>query len=175
MAEQSGRTTAYDDSSASTDTGTDNTQQPTQQQQQQQHSDPSSSDKSHHQNETQSGSGPGPGSGTGTFTLLLFAAASTYTGTDMLVLPAPMTMKELFEILEGKFPGIKRKVLRSSAVSVNLEYVDLEVDEEGDIVSMQGGKRVVDGGDGGGGVGAGLWVVIQKGDEVGIIPPVSSG
>ena len=97
----------------------------------------------------------------GSFTLLLFAAASTYTGTDSLALPAPMTLQQLFDTLEGRYQGIKKKVLSSAAVTVNLEYVEFEVDGEGNVVSVREG-----GSDG---------VVIKAGDEVGIIPPVSSG
>ncbi len=74
-----------------------------------------------------------------------------------------MRLKQLFETLEGRYPGIKRKVLKSSAVTVNLEYVELEVDGEGNM--LEGGKSAGEGGE----------VVIGKGDEVGIIPPVSSG
>ncbi|KAK5544509.1 hypothetical protein LTR23_004273, partial [Exophiala sp. CCFEE 6169] len=62
----------------------------------------------------------GTGTGTGTFTLLLFASASTYTGTETLVLSAPTTLRGLFRVLENRFPGITDKVLKSSAVTVNL-------------------------------------------------------
>lgn len=95
----------------------------------------------------------------GTFTLLMFAAASTYTGTDTLQLKAPMALQQLFDTLEGRYSGIKKKVLRSAAVTVNLEYVEFEVDGEGNLVEGEGGAEVV----------------IKAGDEVGIIPPVSSG
>lgn len=149
MAEQTATTTSHDVSSTSNSLSTGNAQ-PTQ------HN--GSSDKSPNQS--------------GSFALLLFAAASTYTGTDNLTLPAPMTLKQLFDTLEKSFPGIKKKVLRSSAVTVNLEYVEFEVDEEGNIVSVEGraagGGEEGDDGDGGA-------VAIKKGDEVGIIPPVSSG
>ena len=108
----------------------------------------------------------------GTFTLLLFAAASTYTGNDSLTWSAPMTLQQVFDILEERYAGIKRKVLRTSAVTVNLEYVEFEVDEEGNVVSVEG----IESGEGGGeGDGDGGGMVIKKGDEVGIIPPVSSG
>ncbi|KAJ9616530.1 hypothetical protein H2200_000249 [Cladophialophora chaetospira] len=109
----------------------------------------------------------------GTFTLLLFASASTFAGNiETLTLPAPTTLRSLFSHLESQFPGFKAKVLRSSAVTVNLEYVDFEPDElEGDN-SAKGGR-----GDEGTreGEGEGLDLRIQPGDEVGIIPPVSSG
>ena len=93
----------------------------------------------------------------GTFTLLLFASASTYSNSESLKLPAPTTIGKLFDDLEKRFPGMKKKVLRSAAVTVNLDYVDFEVDEEGNVVGLEGAE------------------VIKKGDEVGIIPPVSSG
>ncbi|ETN46832.1 uncharacterized protein HMPREF1541_01021 [Cyphellophora europaea CBS 101466] len=99
----------------------------------------------------------------GTFTLLLFASASTVANnTDSLTLEAPMTLKQLFEMLEEKFPGMKRKVLRSAAVTVNLEYVDFEVGEDGGVVELddvQGDGKV--------------W--LRAGDEVAVVPPVSSG
>ncbi|KIW54718.1 hypothetical protein PV05_07060 [Exophiala xenobiotica] len=103
--------------------------------------------------------------GTGTFTLLLFASASTYTGIETLTLPAPTTLRELFRLLEGKFPGITDKVLKSSAVTVNLEYVDsFEPEDLGKEELRRQGED-----------GEGLDTVIRQGDEVGIIPPVSSG
>ena len=87
-----------------------------------------------------------------TFTLLLFASASTYAGDiESLQLSAPLPLSGLFAELEERFPGIRKRVLYSCAVSVNLEYVDVPADDE------TGG------------------FVIQAGDEVGIIPPVSSG
>ena len=103
--------------------------------------------------------------GTGTFTLLLFASASTYTGTETLTLPAPTTLRELFKLLEAKFPGVTDKILKSSAVTVNLEYVDsFDPEDLGkEEVKRQGEE------------GEGLDTVIRQGDEVGIIPPVSSG
>lgn len=107
---------------------------------------------------------------TGTFTLLLFASASTFAGNiETLTLPAPTTLRSLFTHLESQFPGIIAKVLRSSAVTVNLEYVDFEIEE------LEGGDRVDEGKREGEGEGEGLDLVIRPGDEVGIIPPVSSG
>jgi hypothetical protein len=67
----------------------------------------------------------------------------------------------LFDVLEKRYPGIREKVLSSCSVSVGLEYVD--VDEE--IIPRN------EEGDGHGDKG----VVIGVGEEVGIIPPVSSG
>ncbi|KAF3934201.1 hypothetical protein ABW20_dc0107389 [Dactylellina cionopaga] len=83
-----------------------------------------------------------------TFTVLYFAAASTYTGKSEDAIPGPMPVSRLFGYLEDKYPGFRKKVLSSCALAVNLDYVDLVEDAEREI---------------------------QNGDEVGIIPPVSSG
>lgn len=61
-----------------------------------------------------------------------------------------MPLTDLFGVLEKRYPGITKGVLDSCAVTVNLEYVDV-------------------------GEGEGGGVVIRVGDEVAIIPPVSSG
>jgi molybdopterin converting factor small subunit len=84
----------------------------------------------------------------GHFTILYFAAASSYTKKSSEHLKAPIQAEDLFNVLEKQYPGIKPKVLVSCAVTVNLEYVDLD----------EGGA-----------------VTIKDGDEVAIIPPVSSG
>ncbi|KAI7324010.1 hypothetical protein KC315_g8351 [Hortaea werneckii] len=89
----------------------------------------------------------------GQFTLLYFASATSYTRKQHDFLPAPLPIFELHDRLEKLYPGIVEKVLRSCAVTVNLDYVDLE--EE----ASKGEKGLV----------------IQPGDEVAIIPPVSSG
>lgn len=63
----------------------------------------------------------------------------------------------MFEKLEARYQGITAKVLKGCAVTLNLEYVDLEMEEgewEGE---------------------AGKEVISKESDEVGIIPPVSSG
>lgn len=88
----------------------------------------------------------------GHFAILYFATASTFTGKASEYVPAPVRAGELFDVLEQRYPGIKEKVLSSCAVTVNLDYVD--VGEEG----PQGSDRD-----------------IVDGDEVAIIPPVSSG
>lgn len=88
----------------------------------------------------------------GHFTILYFAAASTYTGKASEHLPAPVPLPDLFRRLEERYHGMQEKVLSSCAVTVNLEYVDLEGED-----------------------GALQTLVIQEGDEVAIIPPVSSG
>ena len=85
---------------------------------------------------------------TGTFTIHYFATASQYTSKDTEHLPAPLPLSHLFPLLEQRYPGIQSKVLCSCGVSLNGEYVDLEED----------GERV-----------------IGVGEEVAIVPPVSSG
>jgi molybdopterin converting factor small subunit len=90
-----------------------------------------------------------------TFQIHYFASASTYTGKNTERLPAPLPLSSLFNTLEALYPGIKEKVLVSCSVSLGDEYVDVEVD--------------------GGAEGSERSVVIGDGDEVAIIPPVSSG
>ncbi|KAL1297953.1 hypothetical protein AAFC00_006463 [Neodothiora populina] len=84
----------------------------------------------------------------GHFTVLYFAAASSFTRKQHDHLPAPLEIPALLDELNRRYPGIKDKVLTSSALTVNLEYVDLD--------EAKG-------------------VFIQEYDEVAIIPPVSSG
>ncbi len=88
----------------------------------------------------------------GHFLTLYFASASSYTSKDSEYLPAPLPLSKLFETLEEKYSGIKAKVLDSCLVTVNLDYVDI-TDEAGNETKA----------------------IIQEGDEVAIIPPVSSG
>lgn len=90
------------------------------------------------------------------FTIHYFAAASTYTSKNTELLPAPLRLADLFPELERRYPGIREKVLISCAVSLNGGYVD----------QNEGGDESL--GDDGG-------VVIGNGDEIAIIPPVSSG
>lgn len=86
----------------------------------------------------------------GHFTILYFASASSYTSKDSEALPAPLPLAKLFGTLDEKYGGMKAKVLESCLVTINLEYVDMpENGEDGP--------------------------VINEGDEVAIIPPVSSG
>jgi molybdopterin converting factor small subunit len=65
---------------------------------------------------------------------------------------APVEAGKLFDKLEGLHPGFRAKVLDSSAVTVNLEYIEVD----GEDAAQRG-------------------LVIREGDEVAIIPPVSSG
>ncbi|KAF2439941.1 Molybdopterin synthase sulfur carrier subunit [Karstenula rhodostoma CBS 690.94] len=88
----------------------------------------------------------------GHFSILYFAAASTFTNRANEHLSAPVEARDLFSKLEELYPGIKDKVLSSCAVTVNLSYIDIDGDDAPD-----------------------LGVVIKEGDEVAIIPPVSSG
>lgn len=93
----------------------------------------------------------------GHFKILYFAAASSFTKTSSDSLSAPLPLSELFDVLDKKYPGIRQKVLDSCAVTINLEYVDMDEDENASTTKKEGG------------------VIIQDGDEVAIIPPVSSG
>ncbi|KAF2458216.1 hypothetical protein BDY21DRAFT_284481 [Lineolata rhizophorae] len=88
----------------------------------------------------------------GTFTLLYFASAATFTGKVSDKLEAPMKLSDLSEALERRYPGLKSNILESCAITVNLQYVDLDEDDK-----------------------TGKNLVIRAGDEVAIIPPVSSG
>lgn len=100
---------------------------------------------------------------TQTFTILYFAAASSYTNLSCENLPAPLSLKKLFPTLESRYPGITAKVLKSCAVTVNLEYVDIEEDTTSVPEQGQDSNTPPPG------------FTIRAGDEVGIIPPVSSG
>lgn len=92
-----------------------------------------------------------------TFQILYFASASSYTGKSSESLPAPLPLSGLFPLLEDRYPGIMEKVLSSCSVSVGLEYVDVPgVPASGE--KGEEGERV-----------------IGDGEEVAIIPPVSSG
>ncbi|KAK3300060.1 uncharacterized protein B0H64DRAFT_379861 [Chaetomium fimeti] len=84
----------------------------------------------------------------GHFNVLYFATAGSYTSKNVEALPAPLPLKKLFSTLEERYEGIRASVLDHSLVTINLTYVDVDDAEE---------------------------VVIQEGDEVAIIPPVSSG
>ncbi|TGO15464.1 hypothetical protein BTUL_0040g00720 [Botrytis tulipae] len=88
----------------------------------------------------------------GQFTVLYFATASSYTSKDSETFSAPLPLSRLFETLEDRYNGMKDNVLRSCLVTINLEYVDIP--ETGS---------------------DGTETTIKDGDEVAIIPPVSSG
>lgn len=88
----------------------------------------------------------------GHFNVLYFASARSFTGKDYESFPATLTLKNLFSKLESKYPGIQAKILDSCLVTINLEYVDVIMGEEGSED-----------------------IEIKEADEVAIIPPVSSG
>jgi molybdopterin converting factor small subunit len=84
----------------------------------------------------------------GHFALLYFASAASMTKKTVDFFEAPLSAAALFKNLELKYPGIGSKILVSCAFTLNLDYVDLDNPEE---------------------------LIFQEGDEVAIIPPVSSG
>jgi len=88
----------------------------------------------------------------GYFTILYFASASSHTWKDSEFLAAPLRISKLFDVLENRYTGMKAKVLESCLVTLNLEYVDLT-------------EFTTDAAD----------IIIKEGDELAIIPPVSSG
>ncbi len=90
----------------------------------------------------------------GHFTLLYFASARSCAKVSHEFLPAPLPLASLYGELERKYPGIRTKVLDSSALTLNLDYVDVDVES-----AKPDGQGLE----------------IQPGDEVAIIPPVSSG
>lgn len=93
----------------------------------------------------------------GSFTILYFASASALTGKEYETLPAPMPLANLFGELESRYPGIHAKILDSCLVTVNLDYVDIPPVEDADSKPGVVGTE------------------LKEGDEVAIIPPVSSG
>lgn len=112
----------------------------------------------------------------GHFHLLYFATAASYTGKPSEFLKAPLPIAQLFDVLEERYPGVKRRVLASCAVTVNLEYVDVPTDDDDsrgdeDDDDQQGQQQQQQQHQSSGRNG----LVIQEGDEVAIIPPVSSG
>ncbi|KAI4913954.1 hypothetical protein J4E90_005674 [Alternaria incomplexa] len=86
----------------------------------------------------------------GHFSILYFAAASTFTGKTSEHLPAPVRARDVFAMLEERYPDIRDKVLSSCAMTINMEYVDVGEDDAEDA-----NKQIV------------------EGDEVAIIPPLS--
>lgn len=91
----------------------------------------------------------------GHFNVLYFASASSFTSKEYDTFPAPLSVGGLFNALEEKYSGIRGKVLGSCLVTVNLNYVDTPSIDDQD--ASNPGR------------------IIQEGDEVAIIPPVSSG
>lgn len=89
----------------------------------------------------------------GQFTVLYFASSSSYTHKQHDFFSGPLLLSQVPDLLEKRYPGIKEKILGSCALTVNLDYVDME-EEAGK--GEQG-------------------LVVQAGDEIAIIPPVSSG
>ncbi|KAK3942175.1 hypothetical protein QBC46DRAFT_380813 [Diplogelasinospora grovesii] len=89
----------------------------------------------------------------GHFNILFFAAAGSFTSKHVESLPAPLPLKKLFETLEERYKGIKESILDHSLVTINLTYVDMPSGED------DGSEELI----------------IKEGDEVAIIPPVSSG
>ncbi|KAG9542847.1 hypothetical protein KCU71_g15222, partial [Aureobasidium melanogenum] len=84
----------------------------------------------------------------GHFSILYFASAASFTNKSSDDLVAPMKLSTLFDQLEAMYPAIKPRILHSCALTVNLEYVDIQADAD---------------------------MLINEGDEVAVIPPVSSG
>jgi molybdopterin synthase sulfur carrier subunit len=100
----------------------------------------------------------------GQCTILFFAAASTYTAQESTTLRAGVTLRQLLSDLEARYPGFTAKIVSGSAITVNLEYVEFDADQ----LSKEDAASEND-------TQEGLGMIIQPGDEVGIIPPVSSG
>ncbi|KAL9124915.1 MAG: hypothetical protein Q9217_005808 [Psora testacea] len=88
------------------------------------------------------------------FRLLYFASATSFTKREFDDFPAPIRTKDLFKLLEDKYPGITKAVLSSSAVTINLDYIVM-----GEVNDAKDSKTDI----------------IKEHDEVAIIPPVSSG
>ncbi|KAF7715914.1 Molybdopterin synthase sulfur carrier subunit [Penicillium ucsense] len=85
---------------------------------------------------------------TGSFTIYYFATAAQFTAKHTERLPAPLPLSQLYPFLEERYPGLRDKILGSCGVSLQNEYVDIKEDADR---------------------------IIQAGDEVAVIPPVSSG
>ncbi|KAL8897674.1 MAG: hypothetical protein Q9207_007093 [Kuettlingeria erythrocarpa] len=84
--------------------------------------------------------------------VLYFASAASFTRKSSEEVPTPLTVVDLYNHLEGNYPGIREKILTRSLLTINLQYVDTE-DDDSDNPSK----------------------TINEGDEVAVIPPVSSG
>ena len=97
------------------------------------------------------------GTGPCQFKVLYFASASTFTKKDWEEFPAPFPLHQLPDLLESSYPGIGKAILDSAAITLNLEYVDLDVQATND-AEYQAKS-----------------FTIHDRDEIAIIPPVSSG
>lgn len=86
--------------------------------------------------------------------MLYFASASSFASKEYDTFLAPLPIGKLFDTLEEKHSGMKDNILSSCLVTVNLNYVDVPNESED---------------------GSSSGFIIQEGDEVAIIPPVSSG
>jgi molybdopterin converting factor small subunit len=89
----------------------------------------------------------------GYFTVLYFATSKSYTRKDYDFFPAPLLLSQVPDLLEKQYPGIKEKVLESCAWNVNIDYVDLE-------------EETAKGAHG---------LMLQPGDDLVVVPPVSAG
>ena len=96
------------------------------------------------------------------FTILYFAGASSFTRKPQEKLPAPLEMHKLFGTLEERYRGITKQILKSCLVTVNQEYVDVNRGRADDAATLAAEEDASQ-------------AVIKAGDEVAIIPPVSSG
>lgn len=92
----------------------------------------------------------------GHFRILYFASAASFTHKESDTFAAPVTAATIFDLLEKSYPGMTQAVLSSCAITLNLEYIDID--------SSNSGIR-----------GSDSKTTIRAGDEVAIIPPVSSG
>jgi len=89
----------------------------------------------------------------GHFTILYFASSSSYTHKQYDFFRGPLLLSRVPDLLEMQYPGIKEKLLGSCMLTVNLDYTDIE--EE----AARGEQGLV----------------VQPGDDLAIIPPVSAG
>lgn len=82
-----------------------------------------------------------------------------------------MTLKQLLDELEKRWPGVGEKVLRRGCQVVrNLEYLTAATSDDDDSGDIDIGE-ILDGVEGRGGD----ILVGDAGDEVAIVPPVSAG
>lgn len=77
----------------------------------------------------------------------------SFTKQQCHLFEAPICSATLFQALEEAYPNITQRILNSSAITVNLDYMEFEQGSGKDFNCFE----------------------IQAGDEVAVIPPVSSG